>query len=85
MFRLVRKLFWLALAFALGAGSSFALTRRLRRFAARYAPPSVAERFRESVVAFGGEVRAAVTEGRDAMHRREAELRAGLADPQPGG
>lgn len=84
MFRLLRRLVWLAIAFALGVGSSFAITRRLRRVAARYAPPEVAGRFRESVTSFGHDVRDAVSEGRDAMRRREAELRAGLPDPRPG-
>jgi hypothetical protein len=66
-----RRLFWLTLGFALGVGSSWTITRRLRRVAARYAPADVVDRW-------SGNVRAAVTEGRAAMHTREAELKAGL-------
>jgi hypothetical protein len=66
-----RRLFWLTLGFALGVGSSWTITRRLRRVAARYVPADVVDRW-------SGNVRAAVTEGRAAMYTREAELKAGL-------
>jgi hypothetical protein len=68
MFKLFRKLFWLSLAFALGAVSSWALTRRVRRVADRYMPAEIRDRFRDN---FG----AAVDEGRAAMREREAELK----------
>lgn len=68
---MVKRLWWLAVGFVLGLGSSWALTRRLRRLAARYAPAEVIERW-------GTNVRAAVAEGREAMRSREAELRSGL-------
>lgn len=83
MLRLLRKLFWLTVAFLLGAGSSWAITRRLRRAATRYAPAEVAHRFTRSVAGFGGDVRDAVAEGREEMRRREAELRAGLPGSRP--
>ena len=67
-----RRFFWLILGFALGIWSSWSLTRRLRNAAARYAPPEVVDRW-------SGNVRAAVTEGRDAMRVREAELKANLS------
>jgi hypothetical protein len=66
-----RRLFWLLLGFALGLWSSWTVTRRLRNVAARYAPADVVDRW-------SGNVRAAVTEGRDAMRTREAELKASL-------
>lgn len=68
MFKLFRKLFWLSVAFALGAFSSWALTRRVRRVADRYMPAEIRDRFRDN---FG----AAVGEGRAAMKAREAELK----------
>jgi hypothetical protein len=68
MFKLFRKLFWLLLAFALGCVSSWALTRRVRRVADRYVPTEIRDRFR-------GNMQAAVSEGRDAMREREAELK----------
>jgi hypothetical protein len=74
-----KRLFWLVVGFLLGLGSSYALTRRLRRLAARYAPAEVVDRW-------GGTVRAAVDEGRTAMRNREAQLRAeGKWRPRPEG
>ena len=69
---LFRRFFWLVVGFALGVTASWTLTRRLRRFAARYAPPDVVDRW-------GGNVRAAVKEGRVAMRSRESELKSGWA------
>jgi hypothetical protein len=62
-----KRLFWLVVGFALGLGSSWAVTRRLRRIARRLAPPDVVERW-------SGNVRSAVSEGRTAMRAREFEL-----------
>jgi len=62
-----KRFFWLLSGFALGIGSSWAVTRRLRRLAERYAPADVVDRWSETV-------RSAVTEGRTAMRTREHEL-----------
>ena len=62
-----KRFFWLLFGFALGIGSSWAVTRRLRRLAERYAPADVVDRWSETV-------RSAVTEGRTAMRTREVEL-----------
>ena len=67
-----KRLFWLLVGFLLGLGSSWALTRRIKRAASRYAPVDVVDRW-------SGNVRAAVTEGRTAMRSREAELKSNLA------
>jgi hypothetical protein len=64
---LFKRLFWLLVGFALGIGSSWALTRRVRRMAERYAPADVVDRWSETV-------RSAVSEGRTAMRTRESEL-----------
>jgi hypothetical protein len=66
-----KRLFWLLVGFVLGLASSWALTRRVRRIASRYVPADVVDRW-------GGNVRAAVSEGRGAMRNREAELRSNL-------
>ncbi len=68
MFKLFRRFTWLILGFALGWASSFAVTRRMRRAVERYVPSEVRDRW-------GGNMRAAVDEGRAAMRAREAELK----------
>jgi hypothetical protein len=71
----LRRLFWLGLGVGLGFGASFWLTRWVRDTAARYAPERVSSDLADAVRGFGRDVRDAVTEGRDAMRQREAELR----------
>jgi hypothetical protein len=63
-----RRFFWLVLGFLLGLGSSWAFSRQVRKVAQRYVPAEVADRW-------SGTMRAAVTEGRDAMREREAQLK----------
>ena len=70
----VKRLRWLIIGFTLGLGSSWALMRRIRRMAERYVPAEVADRWNNNV-------KAAVTEGRDAMRTREAELKANYGMP----
>ena len=62
-----KRLFWLIVGFALGIVSSWAVTRRLRRVAERFAPTDVVDRWNDNV-------RSAVSEGRTAMRARETEL-----------
>lgn len=63
-----KRLFWLVVGFALGLGSSWAVTRRLRRIAQRLAPPDVVERWSDNV-------RSAAAVGKSAMRTREVELK----------
>ncbi len=63
-----KRLFWLLVGFALGLGSSWAVTRRLRRMVQRLAPPDVVDRWSDNV-------RSAVAEGKTAMRTREVELK----------
>jgi hypothetical protein len=63
-----KRLFWLVVGFALGIGSSWAITRRLRRIVQRLAPADVVDRWSDNV-------RSAVSEGRLAMRTREVELK----------
>ena len=66
-----KRLFWLVFGFALGIGSSWAVTRRLRRIVRRIAPADVVDRWSDNV-------RSAVSEGRSAMRSREVELNSGF-------
>jgi hypothetical protein len=59
-----------------GFGTSFWVMRFVRETAARYAPERVSADLADAIRGLGGDLRAAVTEGRDAMREREAELRA---------
>jgi hypothetical protein len=63
-----KRLFWLVVGFTLGLGSSWAVTRRLRRIVQRIAPADVVDRW-------GDNMRSAVSEGRRAMRTREVELK----------
>ena len=69
---MIKRLVWLIIGFLLGLGSSWELMRRVRRVAVRLAPADVVDRWSENV-------RAAVTEGRDAMRARESAFKAGSA------
>ena len=62
-----KRLFWLVVGFALGIGSSWAVTRRVRRLVMRFAPTDAVDRWSDNV-------RSAVSEGRTAMRTRESEL-----------
>ena len=73
-----KRLFWLAVGLGLGFGLSMWLARFLRQTAEHYAPERVADRFTSALRDLGGDLRAAVSEGREAMREREAELRADL-------
>ena len=71
-----KRLFWLTVGLAIGLGTSFWVMRTVRRTVERLTP----ERLADDVVAgarlVGGELKAALEEGRTAMREREAELRA---------
>lgn len=71
-----RRLFWLVVGAGFGFGVSFWLMRFVRETAARYTPERVSADLADALRSFGGDLRAAVAEGREAMHEREAELRA---------
>ncbi len=70
-----RRLFWLCIGMGVGLGSSMWVTRRVKQAAARYAPARLSDDLTTSVRRFGHDLRLAVQEGREAMQKREAELR----------
>ncbi len=73
-----RRLFWLMLGLGFGFGSSYWVMRFVRETAARYSPERVSADVADAVRGFGADLRVAVAEGREAMHEREAQLRAQL-------
>jgi hypothetical protein len=74
-----RRTFWFATGATAGVGSALWLRRRVLRTVQRYTPERVQADMSDSVRRLGGDIRAAVREGRDAMADREAELRTELA------
>jgi hypothetical protein len=75
---MLRRLFWLCLGIGVGMGSSLWVTRRVKQAAARYTPERLSNDLVDSIRGFGRDLRLAVQEGREAMLKREAELRADL-------
>ncbi|MBV8234330.1 MAG: hypothetical protein JO075_01390 [Acidimicrobiia bacterium] len=78
-----KRLFWLCVGIGLGAGLSYWLARFLRQTAERYSPERVSTDLLDGARRLGTDVRKAVEEGREAMRKREAELRADLEMRQP--
>jgi hypothetical protein len=66
---------WIAVGYGLGATTSYFAARRLRRTAQKYTPSEVANRVGATVGGTARHVQNAVSEGREAMRGREAELR----------
>ena len=73
-----KRLFWLVVGVGFGFGVSFWLMRFVRSTMERYTPERVSSDLAQALKQFGGDLRAAATEGREAMREREAELRAEL-------
>jgi hypothetical protein len=82
-----KRLLWLAIGAGFGFGASFWVVRTVRRTVERYTPERVSSDLAAAMRELGKDLRAAVTEGREGMREREAELRAALAreDPLPAG
>jgi uncharacterized membrane protein YccC len=75
-----KRLFWLVVGLALGAGLALLAVRRLQR----YRPDALAADAAENLRRFAEELRAAIGEGRAAMVETEAAIRADLGErPRP--
>jgi hypothetical protein len=74
----VRRLFWVALGLGAGAAGAVMTTRFLRKKAAKVAPANLAREARGSLTDLAKLVSESIAEGREAMHRKEDELRSGL-------
>lgn len=73
-----KRLFWLVIGAGFGFGMSFWLMRTVRSTIERWSPDRVSQDFADALRTFGRDLRAAVSEGREAMREREAELRSEL-------
>ncbi len=77
-----KRLFWLVVGMAIGAGQTLWFMRRLRRYVDQYKPGQVTVRVGDGLTNLGRDIRGAVVEGRTAMNEREAELRAKISGRQ---
>ena len=73
-----RRLFWLIMGASFGFGVSFWMTRFVRETVQRYSPEQVSADLAGALRGLGSDLRAAVAEGREAMHEREVEIRSEL-------
>jgi hypothetical protein len=71
---------WIVMGMGFGASASVWAQRRLKQWVRSHTPPEVAaraaQRTSQAAGRTAGEVRTALSEGRQAMRQREAELRA---------
>jgi hypothetical protein len=70
-----RRLLWLVIGAGFGFGVSFWFMRFVRETAARYTPERVSADLTDALRNLGGDLKAAVAEGREAMREREEALR----------
>jgi len=73
-----KRLFWLCVGVSLGAGMAYWLQKFVRQTAERYSPERVSNELTDGARKLGTDLRKALDEGREAMRKREAELRAEL-------
>ncbi len=71
-----KRTFWFVTGTAAGLGSSLWVQRRVRTAVERYVPDKVQERAADAARRVAPAVRDAVSEGREAMKAREAEMKA---------
>jgi hypothetical protein len=79
-----KRLFWLLMGAGFGFGVSFWLARFVRSTVERYTPERMSADLSGALKSFGSDLRAAVSEGREAMREREVELRRELERRSPG-
>jgi hypothetical protein len=71
-----KRIIWMGTGMAVGAGGAFWAKRKVEATVEQYLPEQVAVRAAEGAKGLAATVRAAATEGREAMRATEAELRA---------
>jgi hypothetical protein len=76
-----KRIFWLSTGVALGMGSSLWVMRAVRQRISQYAPDRLADNVTTAARGAREDLRSALIEGREAMRRRESELRAELETP----
>lgn len=70
-----KRVFWMGTGMAVGASSAFWAKRKVETTVERYLPEQVADRAATQARELSRTLRAAATEGREAMRQREHELR----------
>ena len=75
-----KRVIWMSTGMAVGAAGAFWAKRRVEETVERYLPEQVADRAAASARSLGQTVRAAASEGRDAMRATETELRNRVED-----
>ena len=70
-----KRITWMSTGMIVGASGAFWAKRKAERVLEQYLPEQVADRAAASARGLGQTVRAAASEGRDAMRATEAELR----------
>lgn len=70
-----KRFTWMATGACVGFGSAWWVERKVREHVARYLPDRVANDLADSARRLGTDLRGAVSEGREAMRTRDAELR----------
>jgi hypothetical protein len=76
--RVLKRLLWLGIGASLGFGGSWWLTRTIKQKLEKLLPARVKETMATKARSVGGDVRAAIADGRQAMHEREDHLRTQL-------
>lgn len=69
-----KRLFWLAVGTGLGFGSSYFLSKLLKRQVQKYSPQRISSGLGDALKEFGSDLRVAVNEGREAMNETERTL-----------
>ena len=72
---MLKRLVWMMVGIGFGFGMSFWVTRLIREKVARWSPEQVSAELSRALRSLGKDLRAAVSEGAEAMRQREAELR----------
>lgn len=73
-----KRLFWAGVGASVGFGTSWWVTRAVKHKLRRLMPARLSTSLTTTAQSITGGVKAAVADGREAMHEREAELRADL-------
>ena len=73
-----KRLFWLGIGASLGFGTSWWVTRTVKQKIERYMPQQLSSSLATKARSVRGDVRAAIADGREAMHEQEGVLRAQL-------
>ena len=74
----MRRLFWLAVGLGAGATMAVLVARRVRRASEAMAPATVAKEARDAVSDLVELVRQSIQAGREAMAKKESEVREAL-------